>query len=117
MSKRLFGSQYRVEVVDAIRNLDGDWTTQDLEAMLPSRLTLPWSCVTKEIAALLDLKLIVRTSSKTLDGRIPYKRTDRFPAFWDAVRQIAEQCAELDHEPATVTLFRARDAQDGGGTT
>lgn len=115
LSKRLFGSQYRVEVAAAIHKLDGEWTTQDLEEALPSRKILPWSCIAKEVASLVDLRLVERTTSKTSDGRIPYRCTSRFPGFWDLIEQVAHDCAG-QQQIGIVTPIRASASDNESGS-
>ena len=87
-SKRMFGSQYRVEVAETIRTLEGEWTTLDLSKKLPGQEELPWSCVTKELSSLLDLELIDRIEDKTVEGRIPYSRSHQCQEFWALIEEI-----------------------------
>jgi hypothetical protein len=81
-SKRLFNSQYRIEVAELIGSLGDPFTTQDLnEALNFAGGDLPWSCVTKELAVLVSVGLVGRSSGRSSDGRIPYSPSASFPAF------------------------------------
>jgi hypothetical protein len=96
-SKRLFNSQYRIEVAELVGTMHETFTTQDLEAALQTSAgQLPWSCVTKELAVLVSVGLVTRDTSRTPDGRIPYARGSAFPAFLSFIRQI--------HPPALHTV-------------
>jgi hypothetical protein len=81
----MFGSQYRVEVAAAIMKLGEVWTTLELEDELPERKSLPWSCVAKELTALLEIGVIEKPSRPSINGRIPYSRSKQFPEFWDLI--------------------------------
>jgi predicted transcriptional regulator len=82
-SKKMFGSQYRIEVSAAILKLPTMWTTADLEAALADP-DLPWSCVAKELATLRDLGLVVRAQPESIGGRVPYRRGDP-SEFWELI--------------------------------
>lgn len=82
-SKKLFGSQYTVEVGLAIaqRGLEA-WTIDDLELAVAD---VPRSCINKEVKRLLDLGIVRRGKMELLNGSIPYSRGDRYPGFWQVV--------------------------------
>jgi DNA-binding HxlR family transcriptional regulator len=88
-SKKTFGSQYRVEVANAINSFQSEWTTRDLAERFPNREDVPWSCIAKEINALVDLGYVRKTHGKTSDGRKTYATTDQFPSFWQFIRDIS----------------------------
>src|SRR6266513_804994 len=85
LSKRLFGSQYRLEVAAAALTLGRSWTTFDLEAVLPHSGALPRSCVNTALNGLLALGLIER--ARALDGRarFRYSVSAALPEFWALV--------------------------------
>jgi hypothetical protein len=105
LSKRLFGSQYRLEVAAAALGLGESWTTFDLEAVLPGDGELPRSCVNKELNSLLALGLIAR--ARDLDGRarFRYSVSNALPEFWALVRALAARRSEPERPPATVHIF------------
>jgi hypothetical protein len=107
VSKKLFGSQYRLEVAAAALRLGDSWTTFDLEGVLPEPEDLPRSCVNKELNGLLALGLIER--ARDLDGRarFRYSVSNGLPEFWALVRALAERQREPVHErpPATVHVL------------
>lgn len=112
-SKRLFNSQYRIEVAELVGTMGETFTTQDLEAALQATGgQLPWSCVTKELAVLVSVGLVTRDASRTPDGRIPYARGSAFPAFLSLIGQIRpptlRTVAEL--QISNVTPLRRRGA-------
>jgi DNA-binding HxlR family transcriptional regulator len=115
VSKKLFGSQYRVEIAQAIASLDPGWSTRDLEERFPNRLDLPWSCIAKEINALLELRFIKRTNGKTLDGRKTYSKTDHLPSFWQVIHDIAAELGKGagSEESDNVRVLRPRGAKRG----
>jgi hypothetical protein len=105
LSKRLFGSQYRLEVAAAALTLGQSWTTFDLEAVLPDAADLPRSCVNKELNGLLALGLIER--ARDLDGRarFRYSLSAALPEFWALVRALASREREPERPPATVHVL------------
>ena len=81
-SKRLFNSQYRIEVAELIGSMGERFTTQDLaDALNAAGGDLPWSCVTKELAVLVSIGLVSLAGTRTPDGRIPYTLGPGFPAL------------------------------------
>jgi len=106
LSKRLFGSQYRLEVAAAALALGESWTTFDLEGALPD-VDLPRSCVNKELNALLALGLVER--ARDLDGRarFRYSVSKALPEFWTLVRALATRGrpGEAERPPATVHVL------------
>ena len=115
VSKKVFGSQYRVEVADAIGSFESEWSTRDLEHRFPNRLELPWSCIAKEIKALLDLGFIERGHGKTQDGRKTYTKTDVFPSFWQLIQDIAVRFADPDEDnyPNNVRQLHMQSTKGG----
>src|SRR3954451_17578067 len=105
LSKRLFGSQYRLEVAAAALMLGGSWTTFDLETVLPDAGDLPRSCVNKELNGLLALGLIER--ARDLDGRarFRYSVSAALPEFWSLVRALATRERVPERPPATVHVL------------
>jgi hypothetical protein len=105
LSKRLFGSQYRLEVASAALTLGESWTTFDLERVLPEPGDLPRSCVNKELNGLLALGLIER--ARDLDGRarFRYSVSHALPEFWSLVRALATREREPERPPATVHVL------------
>lgn len=105
LSKRLFGSQYRLEVAAAALALGSAWTSFDLEAALPDHDDLPRSCVNKELNALVGLGLVER--ARDLDGRarFRYAVSDALPEFWALVRTLARKRSEPERPPATVHVL------------
>jgi hypothetical protein len=88
-SKRLFNSQYRIEVAELVGSMGTRFTTQDLSDALDSaRSDLPWSCVTKELAVLVGVGLVTRDGGRTSDGRIPYATSESFPSFLRFIEKI-----------------------------
>jgi hypothetical protein len=88
-SKRLFNSQYRVEVAELVGSLGDRFTTQDLlDALNASGGDLPWSCVTKELAVLVSVGLVTRASGRTSDGRIPYSPASSFRSFLSFLQEL-----------------------------
>ena len=85
----MFGSQYRVEVAAAILRLDDVWTTLELERQLPDRTIIPWSCVAKELNSLVEIGALVKVPQGYINGRIPYKRGEQLPQFWDLVLEMS----------------------------
>lgn len=108
LSKRLFGSQYRLEVAAAALKLGASWSTLDLEDALPAGDELPRSCVNKELNALLDLGLVSR--SRDLDGRARYRYSvsDRIPEFWALVRALAVDERPAAMQPGTLHVLPTR---------
>lgn len=112
-SKRLFNSQYRIEVAELVGAMGETFTTQDLEAALQATGgQLPWSCVTKELAVLVSVGLVTRDASRTPDGRIPYARGPAYEAFLSFIRQIRPPTLRTVAElaPSNVTPLRRRGA-------
>jgi hypothetical protein len=105
LSKRLFGSQYRLEVATAALTLGASWTTFDLDAVLPDAGDLPRSCVNKELNGLLALGLIER--ARDLDGRARFRYSvgNTLPEFWSLVRALATREREPERPPATVHVL------------
>ncbi len=105
LSKRLFGSQYRLEVATAALTLGASWTTFDLDAVLPDAGDLPRSCVNKELNGLLALGLIERAHD--LDGRARFRYSvgNALPEFWSLVRALANRERVPERPPATVHLL------------
>jgi hypothetical protein len=106
LSKRLFGSQYRLEIAAAALTLGPSWTTFDLEFVLPDTAELPRSCVNKELNGLLALGLIER--ARDLDGRarFRYSISNALPEFWALVRALATTSErEVERPPATVHVL------------
>jgi hypothetical protein len=88
-SKRLFNSQYRIEVAELVGAVGDGFTTQALaDALDLTRNDLPWSCVTKELAVLVSVGLLTRATTRTPDGRIPYSLGSGFPAFLAFIRTL-----------------------------
>ena len=88
-SKRLFNSQYRIEVAELIGSMGATFTTQDLaDALDLAGGALPWSCVTKELAVLVSVGLVTRAPTRTPDGRIPYSQGSGYPSFLRFLRDV-----------------------------
>jgi hypothetical protein len=88
-SKRLFNSQYRIEVAELVGSMANRFTTQDLsDALDAARSDLPWTCVTKELAVLVGVGLVTRNGGRTSDGRIPYATGDSFPSYLRFIEEI-----------------------------
>jgi hypothetical protein len=110
-SKRLFNSQYRIEVAELVGSMDDRFTTQDmLDALHSGADELPWSCVTKELAVLVSVGLVTREGSRTPDGRIPYSRGSGFSSFLSFVEAIRPPTVGTlaDEPPSNITPMRRR---------
>jgi hypothetical protein len=112
-SKRLFNSQYRIEVAELVGSMGSRFTTQDLtDALAAAGSDLPWTCVTKELAVLVGVGLVTRDGGRTADGRIPYAASDSFPAFLRFIEEIRPpSLGALPEAPVSnITPIRRRGA-------
>ena len=82
ISKKLFVSQYRVEVAEAVRNLEDGWTIRTLERKIAEIDELPHSCIVKEVSSLRELDFVQRANVKTEEGFL-YSRVHPFPGVLD----------------------------------
>jgi hypothetical protein len=111
LSKRLFNSQYRIEVAELVGSMGAEFTTQDLvEALKVTGDDLPWSCVTKELAVLVNIGLVTRAGTRSSDGRIPYAPGDGFPSFIGFLREItpAPRSSVTEIRRSNITPIRRR---------
>jgi len=115
LSKRLFNSQYRIEVAELVGSMGAEFTTQDLvDALALAGDDLPWSCVTKELAVLVNIGLVARAGTRSPDGRIPYSRGHGFSSFLAFLREITPppRGSIVEIPTSNITPIRRR----GGGS-
>jgi hypothetical protein len=88
-SKKLFNSQYRIEVAELVGAMPDRFTTLDLaDALGRAGSALPWSCVVKELAVLESVGLVTRAPGRTVEGRIPYALGPGYAAFLSFIREL-----------------------------
>jgi hypothetical protein len=111
LSKKLFNSQYRIEVAELVGSMGAEFTTQDLvDALQLAGDDLPWSCVTKELAVLVGLGLVARSGTRSADGRIPYARGQGFASFLAFLHEITPppRGAVVEIRSSNITPIRRR---------